>query len=329
MYPYRIFVMGEKRFNNYFLFSYYLENYVLDQTVLYTAKPSLVDNMTEVFASRHNLPHLSCKAGEILKRVENRVLFGKIADATDLLLIYGDPSNYTNLISAFDKRNKKHENVPIMSTDYVSFDPPIKEPTIAFQDVYGEYLSHLSKDQNLLCYKFLSALTVDLDLLKLVMRHRKDVYLTTNKTEAEIAQHLYWIYQNQFASLVELKQQLSKQPKREEDPYLHTEMYEWQYGGERIPVYTGTGLLLANAYTNVIKTDTVVYVEIADKDILHSHVYKALMDTDQDEDNSSKITYHTADRQSYPLFYQASHFDGSIIRMGYWYIDASYVTVKH
>lgn len=327
-YPYRIFIISEKEFNNFFLFSYYLENYVLDQTILYTAKPTRTDDMTEIFAVKHNLPHLSCKAAEILKRVGNRVLFDKIADATDLLLIFGDSSHYSKLIGAFTKRKKRYEVIAIEPTDYVTKPEGNFEATVTFSSLYGPYLKGLSADNKFLCYKFLAALTMDIDLLKLVMRHRKDVYLTSNRVEEEIANNLYWICKNQYASLVELKKTLSKQPEREEDPYLHTEPYAWQYGGERIPVYTGTGLLLAKAYSDLVKTDSATLIEIRDRDIIKSHVYKALIDEDQDEDNSVRITHHTADKQSYPLFYQASHFDGSIIKAGYWYIDASYVTVK-
>ena len=79
--------------------------------------------------------------------------------------------------------------------------------------------------------------------------------------------------------------------------------------------------------TSVIKYDTISYIEIADKDLLHSHVYRSVNDEEiSDEDEVSRIYYHTADHESYPLFYQSAHFDGAIIKMGYWYINSKYVT---
>ena len=49
---------------------------------------------------------------------------------------------------------------------------------------------------------------------------------------------------------------------------------------------------------------------------------------EENEDDNVKLNYHTSDHQSYPLFYQAYHFDGSPIKLGYWYINPRYVRVK-
>ena len=326
MYPYHIFITGNGSFNNFFLFSYYLENYVTDNSILYTAKPSVFDPMADVFASRHNLTHMACKAQELLRKLEDKqLLYDKIASSTDLLLIYGDKQKFSGMITAFNRRKKKHEFIDVFPTDIVSSDIPEKGKEVVFSDVYGDFLQQLSPDKKLLCYKFLASLPGNKDLLDLVIKNKNAIYQTKNQTEQEIAQNLYWIYKNQYASLVDFRKKFDKQPVFE-DPHLCTSPYQWKYEGERIPIYTGTGLKLARAYTSIITGDGISYVEIADRDIIKSHVYRALGTQVDDEDDVVKIDYHTSDHESYPLFYQTTHFDGSIIKMGYWYINSKYVT---
>ena len=325
MYPYRIFITGDGSFNNFFLFSYYLENYITDQSILYTAKPSTFDPMADVFASSHNLIHLACKANEILHKLEDKyLLYDKIASETDFLLIYGDKQKFNGLISMFKKRRKKHEFIDVFPTDIISSYTPEKGNEVDFSEVYGSFLNSFSPDKNLLCYKFLASLANNKELLNKVIQNKNAIYQTHNKTEQEIAQNLYWIYKNQYASLTEKNDSLRNQP---QDEHKTTEPYDWKFEGEKIPIYTGTGLKLAKAYTSVIKYDTMSYIEIADKDLLHSHVYRSVNDEEvSDEDDVSRIYYHTADHESYPLFYQSAHFDGAIIKMGYWYINSKYVT---
>ena len=328
MYPHRIFITGDGSFNNFFLFSYYLENYVTDQSALYTLRQSVFDPMADVFASGHNLSHLNCNLQDLLNQADDKkVLFKKIAKATDLLLIYGNKQKFSSLIQAFDQYKKEHQFIDVFPSDIVTVSPP-KDATISFSSIYGEYLDRLSQDKNLLCYKFLSALTKDLNLLTLVIQHKKDVYAVENDIENEIAQNLYWIYQNQYASLVECRKRLLDNPQTEDDPHLLTAPYDWKYDGESVPIYTGTGLQLARRYHGLVKCNEGTFVEIADKDMLKSHVYKALRDQEENEDDNVKLNYHTSDHQSYPLFYQAYHFDGSPIKLGYWYINPRYVKVK-
>lgn len=328
MYPHRIFITGDSYFNNFFLFSYYMENYITDQSILYTTKPSPFDPMADVFASGNNLTHLSCRAKDLIRQVnDKRVIYTKIANATDLLLIYGAKNRYTWLTDAFKQQHKKFEFIDVLPNDAVTFDPPRKNATVSFSEVFGPYLNKISPDKHLICYKFLIAMTRDLDLLTLVIQHKKDIYATENNTEQEIAQNLYWIYKNQYASLVECRKKLLNKPVIE-DEHLLTDPYEWKYEGENIPVFTGTGLKLAKSYSGFVRCNEGTFVEIADKDLLKSHVYKALRDLDENEDDDVRLNYHTSDHQSYPLFYQAYHFDGSPIKMGYWYINPNYVKVK-
>ena len=328
MYPHRIFITGDGSFNNFFLFSYYLENYITDQSALYTLKPSVFDPMADVFATGHNLTHLNCRVKDIIRQAEDKqILFHRIADATDLLLIYGDKHKFARLIDVFNKHKKTHQFIDVFPTDIVTPPTLTKDATISFSDVYGPYLKKISPDQNLLCYKFLASLTQNLDLLTLVIQHKKDIYAVENEIENEIAQNLYWIYENQYASLVECRKKLLSKPK-EESPYTLTDPYDWKYEGEDTPIFTGTGLKLANRYHGYVKCNEGTFVEIADKDMLKSHVYRALKDQDENEDDDVRLNYHTSDHQSYPLFYQAYHFDGSPVKLGYWYIDPRYVKIK-
>lgn len=328
MYPHRIFITGDGSFNNFFLFSYYLENYITDQSALYTLRPSVFDPMADVFATGHNLTHLNCRVQDIIQHADDKeILFHRIADATDLLLIYGDKHKFSKLIQVFDKRKKSHQFIDVFPSDIVTPSTLERDATVSFTSVFGPYLDKLSPDKNLLCYKFLAALTQDLDLLTLVIQHKKDVYAVDAPIENEIAQNLYWIYQNQYASLVELRKRLLNQPK-EEDEHLLTPDYAWKYEGENTPLFTGTGLLLAKRYHGYVKCNEGTFVEIADKDMLKSHVYKALRDQEENEDDDVRLNYHTSDHQSYPLFYQAHHFDGSPIKFGYWYINPHYVKIN-
>ena len=328
MCPHRIFITGDSYFNNFFLFSYYMENYITDQSILYTTKPSPFDAMADVFASGNNLTHLSCRAKDLIRQVaDKRVVYDKIADAADFLLIYGSKNRYTWLTDAFKRKHKNFEFIDVLPDDAVTFDPPKKAVTISFSDLYGPYFSKISSDRHLFCYKFLTYMTRDVDLLTLVIQHKKDIYATENDMESEIAQNLYWIYKNQFASLVELRKKLLARPV-DEDSHLLTAPYDWKTDGESVPVYTGTGLQLARRYSGLVKCNEGTFVEIADKDLLRSHVYKALRDQEENEDDNVRLNYHTSDPQSYPLFYQAYHFDGSPIKLGFWYINPRYIKVK-
>ena len=328
MYPYRIFITGDGSFNNFFLFSYYLENYITDQSALYTLKSSVFDPMADVFATGHNLTHLNCRLQDLMKQNDDKkVLFGKIADATDLLLIYGDKHKYSGLIGTFKQYKKPHQFIDVLPTDIVTNPSFARNATVSFSDLYGPYLKKISADDKLLCYKFLATLTQNIDLLTLVIQHKKDIYATENEAENQIAQNLYWIYKNQYASLVELRKRMLGKPKVDSE-YLLTPDYDWKYEGENLPVYTGTGLQLAKRYHGLVKCNDGVFVEIADKDMLKSHIYKALRDQEENEDDDVTLNYHTSDHQSYPLFYQAYHFDGSPIKMGYWYIDPHFVKLK-
>ena len=93
-YPYRVFITGDRSFNNYFLYSYYLNGYTNDKTVLYSARPSHIDNMTEVFATSKNVIHLSCDAERVIQQSGKEMLYQKIAQAANFAIITHSSSDF-------------------------------------------------------------------------------------------------------------------------------------------------------------------------------------------------------------------------------------------
>lgn len=334
MFPYRIYVDGDKTFNNYFLFSYYLSSYISDSAVLYSAKPSNIHHMTEVFASGHNLFHLSCDMDKVLQHTDKNILFKKIAQETNFALIFRDPNKadeYHDLLYAFTLQNKEFRIIDVFPEDIIVPTKTKSNESVVFSEIYKEYLEQLKGMDHLSCYKFLAIMLANPYLLDLVLQNKDKIYITSNPIEQQIVDNLNWILTYHTTTLHDILKSLKGEVEEIKPEYKETEKYDWSETGENIPVYTGTGLLLANGYHSVVYDGKESYIEIEYNRLVRSHIHQSLysiMYEENTEDDTDRINYHTSDTEAYPIFYQSVMFTGSPFRAKYWYINSKYVTVK-
>ena len=333
-YPYRVFVTGDRSFNNYFLYSYYLNGYANDQTVLYSAKPSHIDNMTEVFASSKNIIHMSCDADNIAQQVGREALYKKIAQATNFAIIFRDPNHakdYQDLIYAFVAQEKDFRIIDIFPEDIITPERYQKKTQVKFSDIYQPYIDQAHGFDKYTCYKFFAITLSDPDAISLILKHKNDELITENKYEEQIACNLEWIYRSHCSTLRDIKKNLLGETEEVKTKYKETKPYDWIDTGENIPVYTGAGLLLANGYHSIVFDKDQAYIEIEYSKLVRAHVHQSLytlMYEETDEDETDRMEYHTSDTEAYPIFYQTVTFAGSPFKARYWYINAKYVTVQ-
>ena len=333
-YPYHVFVTGDRAFNNYFLYAYYLNGYANDRTVLYSAKPSHIDNMTEVFASSKNIIHMSCDAEAVIQSSGEEELYRKIAHAANFAVIFRNPDHakdYESLIYSFVVQNKDFRIIDIFSEDIIRQGRESKKTQVKFSDVYQPYMNKVLSFDKYTCYKFFAMLLSDPEMISLVLKHKNDEYLTDNKYEEQIACNLEWIYKHHCSTLKEIRKSLLGEKEEIKKKYKETEDYTWIDTGENVPLYTGTGLLIANGYHSIVFDKDDAYIEIEYSKLVRPHIHQSLysiMYEESDEDDTDRIEYLTSDTEAYPIFYQTVTFAGSPFKAKFWYIKAKYVTVK-
>ncbi len=332
-YPYRVFVTGDRAFNNYFLYAYYLNSYANDRTVLYSARPSHIDNMTEVFATSKNIIHLSCDADRIIEEAGKESLYQRIAKASNFAVIFRDPSkenDYQDLLCSFVAQDKQFRIIDIFQDDIVTPDHISKKIQVKFSDVYKQYMDQLNGYDKYTCYKFLSLLLSNPELMSLVIKNKNTEYITENKYEMQIACNLEWICKHS-SILKDIKKFLLGENDEIKQTYKETEDYDWIDSGENVPLYTGTGLLLANGYHSIVYDGKQSYIEIGYSQLVRAHVHQSLytlVNEETCEDDTDHLDYLTSDTEAYPIFYQTVTFANSPFRAKYWYINSKYVTVK-
>lgn len=333
-YPYRVFITGDRAFNNYFLYSYYLSGYTNDKTVLYSAKPSHIDNMTEVFATGHNVIHMSCDANHVIQECGVEALYKKIAQATNFAILFRNPEHakeYENLIYAYIKQEREFRIIDIFDEDIIVQQRSQKKNKVRFADIYQKYMDQTNGYDKYTCYKFFAMLLSDPEMINLVLHHKNDEYITENKYEEQVACNLDWIYKHHCSTLRDIRKNLLGEKDKIIQKYKETELYDWIDTGENIPVYTGTGLQIANGYHSIVYDGDQSYIEIEYSKIIRAHVHQSLytiLSEETDENETDRVEYHTSDTEAYPIFYQSVTFAGSPFKAKFWYINSKYVTVN-
>lgn len=334
-YPYRVFIAGDRAFNNYFLYAYYLNGYTNDKTVLYSARPSHIDNMTEVFATSKNVIHLSCDAERVIQQSGKEMLYQKIAQAANFAVIFRDPNkenDYQDLLYAFIVHEREFRIIDIFPEDIITPNRVQKKTQVKFSDIYQSYMDQLNGYDKYTCYKFFALMLSSPELINLVLKHKNDEYVTENKYEEQIACNLEWIYKYHCSTLKDIKKNLlGEKEEVAKQKYKETEDYDWNELGENIPLYTGTGLLIANGYHSIVHDGRQSYIEIEYSKLVRAHIHQSLysiMYEESDEDDTDRVEYLTSDTEAYPIFYQTVTFADSPFKAKYWYINAKHVSVK-
>ena len=341
LYPYRLYVTGTDTFNNYFLFRRYLNEYKTDKTFLYAPRNSYFEAMTRLYATDNNLCFLTCDVERGLSQFHNYTALGfKISEVTDMLVAFWDGKSrgVKELEYAFRCRHKKVIIIDIEHNDIIR-DIELKHPNaekIDFNIVYGKYVDTNYKSVSLAerAMKFLVDAYNNKELMQLIIANKNKEIVTTDNLGNEVKDLLYWIYNNQISefesdynNLVE-KELPPKMKRFSVSEYKHATPCEWSENGEEVDLYTGTGLPLAKGYTTVFPFGEHSYVEIPDRFIIRSHIHKSMnaRKYTENEDDCTKITYHTSDTESYPITYQVANFEDSLFKMGYYYISTDFVT---
>ena len=183
-----------------------------------------------------------------------------------------------------------------------------------------------------ICYKFFALMLSSPELISLVLKHKNDEYITENKYEEQIACNLEWIYNHHCSTLKDIRKNLlGEKEEIIKQKYKETEDYDWNELGENVPLYTGTGLLIANGYHSIVYDGQQAYVEIEYSKLVKAHIHQSLysiMYEESDEDDTDRIEYLTSDTEAYPIFYQTVTFADSPFKAKYWYINSKHVTVK-
>ena len=344
MYPYRLYITGSNRFNNYFLFMHYLDQYRSDKSFLFSTKSSLIDTMSTLYATAHGLCHMSCNMDKGLEKYKNSsTLNFKIADTTDMLIAFSDGTDaeISELANAYTLCRKQVSIVDITPADsiipgLVVSDSLRPGETATFEELYEKYLDPFYKASTYseAAMKFLTDVYRNKDLMKLVIDSRDINLVVKDKLGLAIKALLYWIYDNQFdvlqsdyENMVE-PQDMDRKKRFTLREYKHAEPCEWLPGGESVEVYTGTGLPLSHGYTDVVTKFEKTFLEISDDQIIKDHIHKSMNSRmfTENEDEHVYITYRTSDTESYPITYQVAHFDDNPFRMNFWYISTDYVT---
>ena len=314
----RFLISGSSRFNNYFLFSKYIKDYMPKDAIMVTCGGDYgTDAMSREYSARNNIlleeyPVSSPDKDSVVNR--NHQIMGYVKSA--VIFDDGRPGTVEHIKNTLMRSRKSVVVVEITPNDNI-------DCNIDCSEAYLKDYFNISRMSEYTMHNLADAVLAVLgkeEILQHILDAKETDFFKSDSVNMA-AGFSYWMKHNE---LPYLRQRLRHEERRKPET-CHVSLEElisiWNQKQHPAPVVTSEGLPVLTDFEDTVVDGRQLWLQANDNQVIKNNLWQTHEQMLDEESEPINSRYETKDTSDTRVFYRNTEFDASPFKSGYWYFD--------